>query len=747
MQPIFHRLLGLHSMVLLCLFLLAGCATKRDVYNVPVVPLPERFEKIPTVMDAADAKNDVVVAPQPALALNEVLEEWWHLLGSRELDDLMDRVLVNNPDLRIAALRIAQTKARLDQAGADKLPVISAPVQVNTTAPEFGVGSVAPGGKITSRTTYQASLQGNWRPDIWGERAALYESAELQLWRATFQRDDTQRTVVANVVSTYTEFLSLNDRLKVANETAKALSEMLASVDARLEAGDATVTEMEQQKTAVYSVKATIPVLEQQREVVLNRLASLAGTLPGKLSLGDFGLDSVRFPGVLPGVPSALLLRRPDVRVVEARLLAADADIDVARARVLPPLDLSAQVGYGSLFMAQLFSPQSLLWNAVANLSATIFDSDKRSLEVDFAKAVHEEMVETYIRVIKDAVREVDDALSAIRFTGNRLEAQQTAKDSALRAWNFSQESYMAGAVDHLVVLDTERTYHRNLDDWYNVRMERYRGLISLFSALGGGASKGGALPGKGVRPAALTAEVDYGAILSATVPSAVAGIETPQANAADVAGAGQKPEVPALNPPSKSSTNSSLNQVPVLPKPEKLDAPVGVTFMATPPGRVKVEGVDWSENRLRENGGQWQVEMSGVYDRAAVTAAWRDLRARFPEQTKGLSLLPQNQGQVDDAGKERASWYRLFIAKLPDQQIADALCATLRAGQQRCRVVPSQMPAEPLEKEGVSAIPPRDVSGTVAAGSVVLEKDGFSANPPLPGKAGNVVNEGNKAR
>ena len=507
------------AIIALCFFLLTGCAVKRDRYEVPQISLPDRYAKAPPATDIANAKDNTVAVPSPAWALDGVLEEWWRLLGNSELDGLMDRALANNPDLKIAALRIVQTKARLGQADADTVPVISLPIEAITTAPESGVGSVKPGGEVKSRRTYQVSLRGDWRPDIWGERAALYDSAELQLWRAAFQRDDVQRNVVANVVVTYAEYLSLNDRLKVAYETDKALSEMLAAVDARMEKGDATIIDMEQQKAAVYSVRATIPVLQQQRGVVLNRVASLVGAIPGTLKLSDSGLDAMIFPAALPDVPSALLLRRPDVRVMEARLLAADADIDVARSRVLPPLDLTAEVGYGSRRMAQLFQPQSLLWSAIANLSATLFDSGKRAREVDFSKAVHQELVETYIRVIYDAVREVDDSLSAIRLTGNRLEAQRIATDSAHRAWDYSQESYLAGAVDYLTVLDTERTYHRTLDDWYNVRLERYRGLITLFSALGGGVSKGVSQLGDGVQPLPLTAEIGFGAILSATVP------------------------------------------------------------------------------------------------------------------------------------------------------------------------------------------------------------------------------------
>jgi multidrug efflux system outer membrane protein len=686
-----HRLPALRSIALIatCFVLLTGCAAKRDHYNVPVVPLPERYPKAPTVTDVTNSVQDITAAaasscklcvpstPASSFALSGVLPEWWRLLGSPELDGLIDRALAHNPDLRIATLRLAQSKARLFQAGADKVPVITMPAQAKIEAPYNGIGTVGPGGQIQSRKTYQVSLRGDWRLDIWGERSAMYESAEFQLWQATFQRDDAQRILVSNVTVGYAEYLSLNDRLRVAHETDKTLTEMLAAVVSRLEVGDATVTEMEQEKTAVYSVRATIPVLEQQREVVLNRLTSLSGAIPGTLKLSDNGLDALNFPSVLPGVPSALLLRRPDVRVVEARLLAADANIDLARARVLPPLDLTAQVGYGSHYMSQLFEPHALFWNAIANLSATLFDSGKRSREVDFSQAVHEEMVETYIRVIYDAVREVDDSLSAIRLTGNRLEAQRTATESAHRAWNYSTESYMAGAVDHLVVLDTERTYHQNLDNWYNVRMERYRGLVNLFSALGGGVSMGVALPGEGARPSTLTAEIDYGAVLSATIPKQI-----------PPAGTGEESQIAGAEVTAKTPESPLMNQKQ--DEVQHLSDHIDVMLTATPPSRAQIEGVDWSGNQLLEGREQWLVEMSGVYDHAAVISAWRDLRTRFPKQMENLALLPRSQGQVDDTGEERASWYRLFVAKLPDRQMADALCATLRAGLQRCEVVSS---------------------------------------------------------
>lgn len=637
-------------LMVLSLLLLSGCAFKRDNYELPKLNLPAQYTKAPTVADASPALNS---PPRPSnaatLLLNVKLTEWWRLLGSQELNSLMDRALANNPDLRISTLRIAQSKARFSQAGADRLPSISMPVESSDT----GTGNGKASSINVSSSKTQASLKAIWRPDIWGESAALHEAAELQLLRATYQRDDMQRNVVANTVVAYIEYLSLNDRLRVARETEKSLSEMLASVDGRLKVGDATITELEQQKAAVYSVKATIPVLEQQREIVLNRLAALLGSAPVELKLSRNGLDSVAFPQVLPDMPSALLLRRPDVRAAEFRLLSADADIDVARARILPPLDLSAQIGYGSMHLAQMLLPQSLFWNSIANLTVSIFDAGKRFREVDYARALHEELLETYVRVIYDAVREVDDSLSALNYTGKRLETQGSAANSALLAWNYSQEAFMAGAVDYLVLLDTQRTYQRNLDEWHNVRMDRYRSLVNLFSALGGGILNNDATVDEETFIQSLTAA-------------------------------------------------SSLGTAPAEKDKD---------------GANKPGSIDWTGRSLENGKTHWLVELSGVYDGGAVLPAWRDLNTRFPREIGSYALLPQRQDQIMARNRERASWYRLFVTGFPDKQVADAFCAQLNAGHQRCGVVSS----ESIAGKGDFVAPPALVQQTSSATWAVL--------------------------
>lgn len=650
----------------------------------------------PQPSDAATSQADVSVKgdsaqPIPASPLSTSLPEWWRMLGSEELNHLIDRASANNHDLRIAALRVAQLKARMEIAGADKMPVITMPVQSEIYYPEWGIGN--PNSTNRSRSTHQISLRGDWRPDLWGETASLYESAEFQLMRATYQRDDMQRIIVARIAGDYLEYLSLNDRLHATRETEKTLKEMFESVKARMEIGDATITELEQQRAAGYAVRATIPVLEQQRVVVQNRIATLVGTVPEELALSEQGLDSVTFPAVLPGVPSTLLLRRPDVRAVEARLLAADADIDVARARLLPPLDLTVQAGYGSLYLSRLFSSPTLFWNVIANLSVTLFDSGKRDKEVEFAKAIHEEMVETYIRVIYDAVREVDDSLSAIRYIGKQLEEQSVATESSFRAWNYSQEAYQAGAVDYLVVLDTERTYHRHLDDLYRFKMERYRGLVDLFSALGGGVPMGGVLPGKGNRPAPMPDEVDYGVVLDAVV----AGLH-PAINPAPL-GYDNIPVALGHNGDESGNVNPSMAIVPSADSNHEIGHtfrdPLPLALTSAMPAIGQTEGIDWDGETLHAGREQWLVELFGTFNRSAIFPAWRDLRARFPLLVEGRKLLPRRQGSADIGDMERQSWYRLFISAFPSRQAAEDSCAALRAETQHCGVVSSQVLAD----------------------------------------------------
>lgn len=503
--------------LVLCLAMTACVdVVKRSTYDVPEVALAPAFKAPPESPETPPESAAQPAKPKaPASTADDgSLVEWWRYLGNAELEGLVNRGIANNADLRVANIRIVQAKARADQAEAGKKPSLSAPFTVARQAPGgTTVGSVPVAGQRNPPSnSFQSSLRGDFRLDVWGEQSALAESAQLQLRRAVLERDNTQRNVTAAIANAYVELLALNDRIRLARQTERVLGDTLKTMQKRLDLGDATLGEFEQQKATIYGARAAIPSLVQQREEALNTLAFLVGTLPGALKLSEQGLGSLAIPEVVPGLPSSLLLRRPDVRMMEARLLSADADIDVARARILPPVDLSAQAGYSSNVLAQLFMPKTLFWNAVANLTASIFDGQRRENEKKYSEAVYEELVETYIRTVYLAMREVETSLAGIRLVGRRLDAQREAAGAAKRAWEINNKVYALGGVDHLALLESERTYHRFQDEYQRGQMDLFKGYVSLFSALGGGVKPAEALPGRGRRPeTTLAGRVGYG--------------------------------------------------------------------------------------------------------------------------------------------------------------------------------------------------------------------------------------------
>ncbi len=597
---------------------ISGCAIKRDAYDVPAVPIPEAFAQAPKPEESHR------VAPTD-VSLDSVLPTWWEVFGNEELDSLMDMALSRNQDLRIASFRVNHTQARFMQALGREWPTVSIPARAAIEAPEEGVGDNPRDGKVTSKNIFEISLRGDWRLDVWGERRAMAEAAEYRLWKAAFDHDTVKMNLVADVAMAYAEYLSLSERVALAGETERVVESMLKAVETRLGEGDATRLDYEQQRAAVYGVKAVIPELELQREEALHRLSRLLGVTPSDVQLMGDNLRNLALPHLVPGIPSALLLRRPDVRSAEADLLAADADIDTARARILPPLDLSAQIGYGSRYLTDLFSPHALAYSAVASLAATIFDAGVRKSEVDFSRARHEELVELYVRVIYDAVREVEDALAQLRRTDQRLEALDNACEASGQALDYSGKLYELRAVDYLNLLMTERTHHKNLDERLKIRLDRYKGQMRLFRALGGGVTVIEPLPGKGARPEVVLAD----------------------------------------------STGTVVGDPP------------------PPLSRQDEARVVWaSDEKVELAKDQWLVELSGLYDRAAVTATAQDLKKEYPQLMTDRQLYAVESGVERGEGKNRMVWYRLRIIPAEKQEGAHIVCDALQKGKRRCRVV-----------------------------------------------------------
>lgn len=607
------------TLLIVFLALLSGCAIKRDRYDTPEIPLTDGHEN-PLFRDGHAWQ------PKPGEA---ALAYWWRLLDNEDLNRLIDRAIANDPDLRIASQRVMQALARASQAKGERLPEVSAPVRYEYESPDGGAGSRARGERLVTRETYQASLRGDWRVDLWGELKSLSESADYDLWRAVFDYDERVRQLSSEVTRAFIDYLVLNDRMRVAFETEKVLGQMLNGMAKRLETGDATLIDVEKQRTAVKGTQADKPAIALEQERVRNRIVGLIGGLPESVKLPWYGLDMLDKPSVKPGVPAALLLQRPDVRAVEAGLLAADADIDVARARVLPPLDLTGQIGYGSEYIEEIFMPHTLFTQFVANLSATVFDAGRRKREIDFSRAVYEELLETYVKVIYGASIEVGGALATIEKTQERLALQRQATDAARRAWTNSQESFIEGAIDYLTWLDTARTYHRYLDDLHIFNGDNYLGYVDLFSSLGGGAPIRAPLPGDGNRP-----KLELASVLSGKLPPLT---------------------ITNIWPPSDG-------------------------WYENKPARK-------GGNRSADDPREWLVNLSGIHAREGVEATWRDLLNRFPDLVDGYALLALHPIPTVPPEGRAATWYKLAVEIFTTEQQAKDWCTALRKQQTRCTV------------------------------------------------------------
>lgn len=491
--PLFSSRSGVLAASLALSLALSGCAVKRDTYETPPVPLPETFRE-------ADKAAGMIVAPAPDAAAPEAapkaeepelprdLSRWWMRFGSDELNDLVERALENNWTVQAAVARLAQAEATWERTHAGEFPHLDGFANADAEAPRNGIGSVAKGQPVTSERTFEVGLRASYEADLWGANRAASVSALERAQASAAARRTVAWTLTADIVTAYLQYLSLSDRITTARTTLRVMRELEDAVRQRMLGGDADALQVAQQRTAVAEASAVIPVLELQRDEALHAIALLLGTAPNELSLKGTTLSDVTFPTVAPDLPSHLLLRRPDILQAEHELLAADANIDEARAAFLPSVNLTADTGYGSNYLSSLLRPESLMWSLASSVLVSIFDAGENDARLDAARARHRELVANYMQTSYTALRDVEDALSSVHYLSERLDAQREAVAAARESHSLSLEAYSIGMVDYLTLLDTERTLSDNEDTLHRIEFERAAASVALFKALGGDA-------------------------------------------------------------------------------------------------------------------------------------------------------------------------------------------------------------------------------------------------------------------
>jgi NodT family efflux transporter outer membrane factor (OMF) lipoprotein len=290
-----------------------------------------------------------------------------------------------------------------------------------------------------------------------------------------------------SVGTAYLQIVASQDHLRINRENLVAASRILTLVKQRAEQGTASALDVAQQQSLVDQVRANIPLFDQTLRQNIAILAALMGRAPEDLVVKGGSLFRLGIPLVTPGLPSELLLQRPDIRAEEANLAAAEASVASARAAFFPTISLTAQGGYESTALRLLFTPQNALYNVAANITQPIFDGFQLEGQLEFAQGRQFELLKTYCQTVLNGFRDVEIALIAIADGAERERLQQAVVTSSRRAFELSEVRLREGVADLVVVTQTQQTLFTAEDNLVLARLARLQAVLSLFQALGGG--------------------------------------------------------------------------------------------------------------------------------------------------------------------------------------------------------------------------------------------------------------------
>ncbi|WP_172821932.1 efflux transporter outer membrane subunit [Magnetospirillum sp. XM-1] len=425
--------------------------------------------------------------PEPSPEMPKPLSQWWKIFGSEELDKLVEEALANNHDLKAAAARIRQADATAGSAASSLLPTISASGKRSVDSPQGGQG--ADPNPPTNRTHRLSSayVSASWEVDLWGKIRASEASALATAFANVHDREAVGLSMISDVVLSYIQYLEGMDRETVARSNIANMKAMYQAVSERVRLGESSNLELAQQRNVLAQAEATIPPIVLQRERAFNKLAVLLGRPPQTLSLNGRTLRDLRVPEVSAGLPSDLLLRRPDIRKAEANLVAANANIGVARAKLFPTLSISGDRGWAAQYFDNITNPTSIFFTLAGTMAATLFDNGKTRSDIEYSEGKYVELIETYQQTVLVSLRDVEDALMAVRLQGDLEVAQQEVLQASLDAYGLSSEAFRLGMVDYLNVLETQRTRFQAEDSKVQARFGRLEAAIGLYKALGGG--------------------------------------------------------------------------------------------------------------------------------------------------------------------------------------------------------------------------------------------------------------------
>jgi multidrug efflux system outer membrane protein len=412
---------------------------------------------------------------------------WWDAFQDPALTKLVAESIAGSLDLKAAVARVEQARAQYGLARSALFPQVNGDAsgeRVRASRTTLQGQSIPPGQQ--SYNSYDLDLSASYEVDVWGRLRRATEAARAQLLASEEARRTVVLTVVTDIADAYFQLLALDDQLAIAQRTLDSRREVLKLQKARFEGGVAPESDMRQAESQYQIAAAAVPALQRQIAQQENLISVLAGRKPGPVERGRT-FSQLPFPPIPSGLPSDLLQRRPDVLQAEQNLIAANANIGVARAAYFPRISLTGFLGLQSDQLSQLFKGTSFAWTAGAGLTQSLFSGGALRSQVELAQARQRELAASYQSAVISALRDVNDALIT-RATLEQQRAEQEKNVAALnRLLKLAQRRYQEGAAIFLEVATAEQSLFDAEILLDTVRAQLFQSYADLYRAFGGG--------------------------------------------------------------------------------------------------------------------------------------------------------------------------------------------------------------------------------------------------------------------
>jgi NodT family efflux transporter outer membrane factor (OMF) lipoprotein len=454
------------------LTLLLGACSLAPPLKTPVVPTADAYKEIGPWTPA-----------QPADRLPR--DSWWALYDNAELNELEKKLIDGNPTLAAAVANYAQARALADQARAGLFPTLG----VNASVSRNRESSNAPLRGPTTPTYYNANTLGgsvSYELDLWGQIRNEVAAGEANAAASAADLENARLSLIAQLTGDYIQLRSLDRDSAILDETVTAYARALSLTEQRHGAGIAPGLDVSQAQTQLNAATSQAAQTLAQRALMEHAIAALLGVSASTFSIKP-AIVAITLPQIPSGVPTTLLERRPDIAAAQRRMIAANADIGVARAAYFPTLTLGAQGGFQSTGYSNWLSAPSSFWAIGPNALLSVFDGGLRRAQVAQARAEFDASAANYRSTVVSAFQQVEDSLATLNHYHDASVDEKAAVDAAQRTLDFSMALYKQGATDYLTVVTSQTALLQTQLEALTLDTLQLSASVNLILALGGG--------------------------------------------------------------------------------------------------------------------------------------------------------------------------------------------------------------------------------------------------------------------